>query len=188
MPKAKNNPLLKGVSGKLGNTFGIRQTRYGIVIANKPGKPKGVGPVQRALRSRFMEAVDYARHQTKHAEGLALYKSRVTKRLNSAYTVALTDYLTKPQINVIDFEGYSGAVGQPIDVHASDDFQVDSVTIMIRNVGGEEIERGQATLLTNMKDHWVYTSVKENPSPKGSEVIILVRDIPGNISSATVTL
>ena len=36
MPKAVNNNVLNGVSGKLGNNIVIRQTKLGTIVANKP--------------------------------------------------------------------------------------------------------------------------------------------------------
>jgi hypothetical protein len=188
MAKANNNPLLKGVSGKLGDTFVIRQTRNGTVLVNVPAKCKSVGKVQLALRARFMEAVDYSRRQMKTPRVKAMYATRITKKKNSAYTVAVADYLTFPKIKQIALDDYTGGVVQPLHIFASDDFRVESVTVVIKNATGEEIERGQATLSANGRDYWIYTSTKPNPSPMGSQVSVSVKDFPGNVTTQIVTV
>ncbi len=56
MPKAVNNNVMNGVSGKPGNNIVIRQTNLGTVMANKPKRPKAPSVDQIKVRDRFFDA------------------------------------------------------------------------------------------------------------------------------------
>ncbi|MEJ1242225.1 hypothetical protein WBG78_29015 [Chryseolinea sp. T2] len=190
MPRVVNNNILAGVSGKLGNNIVIRQSARGIVMANKPKKRStAVTESQLVVRDRFQEASFYAREQTSRPESLAIYKTGVTLKLNSAYLVAVSDYLKKPRITAFNASAYSGAVGDLIKVRASDDFRVVSVTLVITAASGEVLERGEAvfTSLGGLMD-WIYTTKVANPSVAGTTIAVIATDLPGNETSKTYTL
>jgi hypothetical protein len=187
MSKIGNNPILQKVSGKLGDTIVFRQGPHGPVMANAPKKRISMHPSQVALRTRFLEAVHYSRRQMTKPEVKALYETAVNKRQNSPYLVALTDYMSVPKIQQIDAESYHGAAGHAIHVYASDDFKVTSVTLVITNAAGQEIERGEATLSEDSRDVWIYTTTAENIPLTGTTVTASVKDIPGNVVSRTLT-
>jgi hypothetical protein len=188
MSKIKNNPILQKVSGMLGETIVFRQGPTGPVMANAPKKPTSVHENQVAARERFLDAVQYAKRQTAKDDVKAMYATGITKKLPSAYQVAVTDYLTVPRIKQIDADAYLGGAGQPINVHASDDFRVASVAVLIKSAAGEDIERGQAIMAEDMRDVWVYTTTLGNPSFTGSAITTTVKDIAGNTAVRTLTL
>ncbi|MEO5980003.1 MAG: hypothetical protein ABIS36_23250 [Chryseolinea sp.] len=188
MSKIENNPLFKGVSGKLGDVIVIRQSQRGIVMANKPRKAKTVTESQLARRSTFQDASHYALRQLAKPEARALYESRVNIYKNSAYLVAISDYLSLPKVQLIDTESYTGAVGQSINVKATDDFQVTTVSVVIKSASGVELERGQATLSIDLRDQWVYTTTAVNATLVGSTVTASATDLAGNTTSKVSTL
>lgn len=188
MPRVVNNNLLAGVSGKLGDNIVIRQSARGIVMANKPKKSKKLSESQLAIRDRFSEAAFYAREQMKRAEAAAMYKSAVTPKLNSAYLVAMADYLSVPRVTAFNTSGYRGAIGDLIKVRASDDFRVMSVSLIIQSASGEELERGEAVFTTGVILDWNYTTKVANPSLAGTIVTVIVTDLPGNSVSKVYTL
>lgn len=187
MSKIGNNPILQKVSGKLGNTIVFRQGPHGPVMANVPKKPESVHAVQIAIRERFLDAVQYAKRQVAKDDVKALYATGISKKKNSAYQVAVSDYLGAPKIKQIDADAYRGAAGKAIQVYASDDFKVASVAVVITSAAGEEIERGEATVAMDLRDVWVYTTTSENPSFAGSSITATVKDIPGNTTVRTLT-
>lgn len=188
MSKIGNNPLLKKVSGKLGDTIVIRSTPNGPVMANAPKKPTTKTAKQTAVRKRFLDAIRYGKRQIAKDDVRAIYKTGVTAKLASAYTVAVSDFLKAPVVQQIDADQYTGAAGQLIRVHASDDFKVLSALVVIKSATGEEIERGEATVSADLTDVWIYTTTAQNPAPAGSTVTATVKDIPGNSATLSVTL
>ena len=53
MTKIKNNPLLKGASGMLGDVVVYRQVKGGVVMANKPKPPTSVSADQLEVQTKF---------------------------------------------------------------------------------------------------------------------------------------
>lgn len=188
MPKIGNNPILKKVSGMLGDTVVFRQSADGPVMANAPKKPTSVNAAQVALRTRFLNAVHYGRRQMLKPEVKALYETGVDRKRKSPYTVAVTDYLSVPKITQIDTTQYLGQIGQPVNVFATDDFKVQSVQVSIQDSTGEEIEAGEATASEELLDVWIYTTKAANISLTGTMITVTVRDIPGNVVTQTLTL
>lgn len=188
MPKIGNNPILKKVSGMLGDTIVFRQGPDGPIMANAPKKPKTVNQAQIALRERFLNAVQYGRRQMTKPEAKALYETGVDRKRKSAYTVAVSDYLAAPQIKQIDTDQYQGVIGQSINVHAADDFKVASVLVVIQTATGTEIERGEATLSEELRDVWIYTTKAENISLTDTLITVTAKDIPGNVVKQSLTL
>ena len=56
MPKAVNNNVLNGVSGKPGNNIVIRQTKLGTIVANKLKRQKPPSEDHVKVRDKFSDA------------------------------------------------------------------------------------------------------------------------------------
>lgn len=189
MAKIKSNHvLLNGASGTIGKTIIIRQTRHGIVLANRPAKRKRQSERQKEHCSKFEDAVAYARGQMRQWESKSMYQAAVNQKMTSAYQIAVTDYLKPPVVHSIETAYYGGAAGQKIAVFASDDFKVASVELIIRNPDDEIIEQGTATRSEEKRNEWIYFTIVKNTAMAGSTVEARARDIPGNVTSMTVTL
>src|SRR6478736_6816710 len=118
MTKIKNNPLLKGASGMLGDVVVYRQVRGGVIMANRPKTTGNVTANQLAVREKFKKAANYAKKQIAVPASKAEYEAKITEKLNSAYAVAVKDFLTAPSVDQVDFSGYTGKVGDKILVQA----------------------------------------------------------------------
>lgn len=183
-----NNPLLQGLSGTIGKTLVIRQTKHGIVVASPPRKVKRTHEANRRVREKFTSATRYANEQMRNWETKRLYQDGVNKRLCSAYQVAVSDFLRAPIVDSVETNRYAGTAGHQIDVFASDDFMVTSVEVIIRNEMQQKVEQGQATRLGMLGDHWVYVTETDIPIAPGYTIEARARDIPGNIGSKSLTL
>ncbi|MGC3947740.1 MAG: hypothetical protein QM762_25090 [Chryseolinea sp.] len=183
--RTSHNPLLHGVSGSIGKTLVIRQTRHGIVLANRPSKPRRTHETQRRTRDKFTDAVNYANLQMRHWEARSMYQAAVNKKLTSAYQVALTDYLRSPIVHSICTNGYNGASRHEIGVFASDDFKVASVDLIIRDDTQQIVEQGAATRLRCLRNQWVYVTTNDLAATSGFTIEARARDIPGNVGSKT---
>jgi hypothetical protein len=95
MPKINNNPIMKGVSGMLGDVVVYRQFRGTTVMSNRPKKPKVLTPHQQAIKSRFLLAVAYAKAQIADPILKAKYQPGPGSEFTSAYIAAIADYLRR---------------------------------------------------------------------------------------------
>ena len=184
----QNNPLLRGVSGKIGNVV-IRQTAHGIVLANAPRKSsRKPNQQEMAIRNRFSDAAEYARRQLQYHTTKEMYQAKVNPKLNSAYVVAVKDFLSPPKILNLDITRYHGKIGNPIIVDAEDDFRVNLVRITIKDASGKTIERGQASRRISYSDQWIYIASVKNDLLPGSSITARAEDLPGNQATATATI
>jgi len=98
MAKLINNPLMQGASGIIGKTLIFRQMKNGTtVIAMRP-KPrtKPITPAEAATHQRFKEAAHKAKKRAQDPILRAQYLAKA-KPGQSAYLVALTEYLNTPK-------------------------------------------------------------------------------------------
>jgi hypothetical protein len=184
MTKIKNNPLLKGASGMLGNVIVFREHRGQLIMANRPKKGEVPTEQQRLAKIRFMRAVHYGKQQVANPVTKAEYATAIGTRSTSAYAAAVNDYLTVPVIDLVDVSGYHGAVGDIIAIIASDDFKVVSVSVTIAASNGDLIEQGEAQLRDGTPDGWNYVATVAKPVVPGTKVVVLVSDKPGNVTRA----
>lgn len=183
MPIITNNPAVAGASGMLGNNFVYRRLAGDrLCMANRPKKRKGgLSARQDVVVDRFSDATYYAKNKTAIPEFKALYRKGINKNegINSAYNVAINDYLKPPQIAGIDAKDYTGEAGQLIRVRATDDFMVESVTVIIVSAEDEVIEQGEA-VARGKKGLWRYATTVRNVNLKGRYVVAIAKDMPGN--------
>jgi hypothetical protein len=184
MSTIKNNPLLKGASGMLGNVVVYREVRGKVIMCNRPKKSGKLTAHQEETRSRFLRGVQYARKQLATAETKAEYAAGITDSKHSAYLVALTDYLNAPTVSAVDISRYRGVVGDIIAVRASDDFKVASVQVIIRNSANEILEQGNAVLQEDSFDDWQYKAIVANATLSGTKIEVKAIDKPGNVTTA----
>lgn len=180
MSKIKNNPIMKGASGMLGDVVVYREVRGNLIMSNRPRKRQVLTPHQEATKSRFMRAVQYAKKQVADPASKALYQPAPLSKFTSAYTRAITDYLNAPVISLIDTTMYAGTVGDEIFIRAYDDFQLVSVVVSVYNAAGDLLEQGVPVLLENATDDYVYRATVVNGELPGTKVRVILRDRPGN--------
>lgn len=184
MSKIKNNPLLKGASGMLGDVIVFREVRGKLIMANRPKKRDEPTEQQRITKLRFLRAVSYGKQQAADPVSKAEYAAAINDRNNSAYAVAMNDYLSAPVIDMVDVSAYHGSVGDTIAINASDDFKVVSVRVTITDSNGNLIEQGEALLREGTPDDWRYTATVENATLPGTKVVVAASDKPGNVTRA----
>jgi len=156
MSKIDNNPLLLGISGMLAKMLVFRQFRGKLVVSHRPAKPRKLTPHQEEMKARFKDSIRYAKRAMQDVDPRAAYSAAITPNKFSAFHVAQTDALTPPIVHAIDTSRYRGAAGDPIIIHATDDFRVIAVYIVVTAADGNEIERGEATPIPRLADRWQY--------------------------------
>ena len=96
MPKAKLNPILVELHGKMGDMV-FRRTRNGGVSLIRKADMSNVkwSPAQVANRQRFREAVAYAKQLLADPQVRAIYEETGAKQGKRALEVAVSEYLQK---------------------------------------------------------------------------------------------
>lgn len=181
MSKIRNNPIMKGVSGMLGDIVVYRKHRDGVVMANRPKKRDALTPKQEQAKTRFLTAVQYAKKQMADPALKAAYEPGPNSPFNSAYAAAVADFLSAPKINNIDASKYQGAVNDVLQINASDNFKVTSVHVAIYRADKSLLEQADAIPLDIGVNEYIYKATQANAAVVGSKVIVTVRDKPGNI-------
>ncbi len=182
MAYVKNNIVTDGLSGKLGNTIVFRQWGGKTVVAVKPTyRKREPTEAQKEHHRKFRQGSRYARQAIQDPNLKATYQQRA-RGGQSAYNVAMADFMNLPDITEMDLGTYTGAKGHAITIMAEDDHLVADVQVAIYNRAGNLLEQGPAELHDNGVD-WTYTTQKANGQPKGTKLVVQVSDLPGNTTT-----
>jgi hypothetical protein len=182
MAKINNNPLLKGLSGMFGDVVVYSERRGKMIMSNRPKKREESTEHQKLVKSKFLQAVQYAKGQMKNDAAKAEYAAAVNDKVMSAYAVAVADYLKGPEIITVNAKAYNGHIGDVIEVLAIDNFKVTEVIVEIRSASNQLIEEGPATITADNTLNWRYTARQENAESLGTKLIIRAKDKPGNMT------
>jgi hypothetical protein len=187
MAESKNNVVTHGLSGLVGNLLVFRNHAGKTVVSSKPHMRKGEpSEAQKKQRDRFEEATLYGKSVLSDPALKAAYAAAAPEG-TTAYSVAVGDFLKAPNLKEVDVSKYTGKKGDTIEVKATDDFKVASVSIAIYNVDGSLVEQGNAVQQPN-KEKWLYTATADNTSPSGDKIVIRAYDLPGNTTEKDETL
>jgi hypothetical protein len=164
--------------GKIGNMIFRQMPNGTIVVSSAPPKLTGRhkkraklkrSTKQKAQNSRFKDAVWYA----KAAQIQPIYAELAAVRpMNTAYSLALGDYLKPPVIHRI--ERAEGCIW----VEASDNIMVTRVQITVLDQDGGVLEKGEA--VQGEGDWWKFASQAE-----GKTILAEAWDLPGNMTSSS---
>lgn len=179
MAHVKKNVVTEGLSGKLGNNIVFRNRGGKTVVSVTPEKKKWQPTeAQHQHTRRFRQAIAYGKQALQDPATKAAYEARA-KNGQSAFNVAVADYLNAPDMYEADFGTYQGAKGSQLVLPVVDDHLVTEVTVALYNQAGALVEEGPATLHDNGVD-WLYTTQKQNANVAGSKLIVRASDLPGN--------
>lgn len=188
MAKVKNNIVTQGLSGTLGGQLVFRQTSRGTVVSVAPqASTEPPTAAQTAQRTRFQQAVVYAKGQAQDPAVQAEYAAEAKEQDISVYNVLLRDFMQAPNISDVDLTQYTGKVGDLIAITASDDHAVRSVHVKIENSDGSLVEEGDAVQQAD-PNQWLYTATAKNTSLAGDKITVSATDNPGHSVSKTQTL
>lgn len=179
MAIVKSNIVVEGLSGKLGDQIVFRQRGGKTIVSVKAVRPEG-GPseAQQQQQRKFGQANRYAKQAMKNGPLKQAYELQ-TKGGQSAFNVAMADYLNSPVIDGLEGEAYTGAKDSPINITVTDDHMVAEVEVVLYSAQGDVLEQGPAELDENGVD-WVYTTQMTNGQREGSKLVVRASDLPGN--------
>jgi hypothetical protein len=138
-------------------------------------RPEYTG-MPKTMRKIVRMAVTYAEFACEQP----IYQSKAVGSANSAYNLAVADYLVKPQILAIDLRGWGLGIGRTIQVRAKDDFMVLGVRLVVRE-GDCILEEGEAVQSEENDLLWNYTTRSVIARKHGLTVDAFAYDLPGNV-------
>ena len=187
MATVKKNIVTQGLSGKLGNNIVFRNRGGKTIVAVTPEKKKRVyTEAQRKQTRKFRSAIVYGKQAIQDPTTKAVYEAQA-KDGQSAFNIAVADYLNAPSIEELELGTYQGTKGSQFILPVVDDHQVTEVSVAMYNQAGALVEEGSAQQHENGVD-WVYTTQKQNAKVKGSKLIIRASDLPGNTVEKEIVL
>ncbi len=178
MAKVRQNIVVQGLSGSLGDQLTIRQDKAGrtIISAKRTLNPNQVfSDAQKLHQQAFREAAAYAQS----AKDLPVYALKAAGTPLNPYNAAVADWFHAPEILDVDLRGWSGQAGQVIRVKAIDDVQVTQVTVAISTESDTLIEQGAATRADGL--WWQYITAAAG----GLKVLVSAQDLPGHVAEMT---
>ncbi len=183
MARVKTNPVFEQVRGKVGD---LVFKRYGdrVIMARKPDlsdqKPT---EAQLAQREQVRQAALYGKMVMADPETKSLYEDAAQAKGVPVFSLAVADFFNAPSVDEVNVSGYSGKVGDCIEVRASDDFQVTGVTVAVAGDDGTTIESGAATETPAKSGHWTYHATQEVPTGTTVRITVTATDRPGHTGS-----
>lgn len=180
MAKVRQNLVIHGLSGSLGDQLTLRQDKAGrtIISAKRAANPNQIfSDAQKQHQEAFREAAAYAQS----AKDLPVYADKAAGTPLNAYNVAMADWFNPPEVQEIDLRGWSGQAGEHIRVRASDDVQVRAVNLSITDADGSLLEQGAAVRAEGQ--WWDYTTTATG----GTQVTAGATDLPGHVTEMTKT-
>jgi hypothetical protein len=142
MAEVRKNPLLEGLSGRVGDVvFRIRDGR--TFVARRPvrGPAKAATGARGETISRFKQAVAFAR-EARHKPAFRSLSRML--RGYSPYHLAIQDFLSMPVIERVDAAGV-GPTGGSLVIEVSEKIEVRSVEVRLLEGRGEAPAGGDAT-------------------------------------------
>ena len=175
--KPNLTPNLKDVTGSMDKWI-YRRFEGRTIIAEKVKSTKPPTASQLVHRDRFKEAADYAKAVYRDPVRRAVYADRVRARgRTTVFATILADYFNLPQVKEIELGYYNGHVGDLIRVKATDDFEVVSVKVTIKDQSGNVLESG---LATRADTDWVYHAQTAVPRDQNLLIEAEAKDRPGH--------
>lgn len=177
MAKVRNNIVIRGLSGMLGDQVVVKIDKAGrTILAAAPGDDpnRNSSPAQRQQQERFREASVYAMS----AKDNEVYVEKAKGTPKIPQNVAMADWFHAPEVSEVDVADWHGAIGQPIRIKAVDDVKVTQVNVVITDAAGVVMEQGPATQADG--NWWTYTTTAT--AADGARIVASARDLPGNIA------
>ena len=171
MTEANLNPTIDGYRGSIGKLV-FKRYRGRTIVAKKPVVTAEPSPAQLMQRQQFKAAAAFGKFAQQDPALHAFYEPIALERGVSIYTVAVGDFLNKPQIKPLDLDHYKGQVGDPISIRATDDLGLADLDVEITSNQGALIEAGKAVETFTGSGIWTYTATV--PVALGADIFIEV--------------
>lgn len=186
MAKAKRNPVLRGISGSVGELL-FRQVGDETIMGMKPDRSHLVASeAQLAHQQRFREAAQYGKRALANPEKQAVYAAAARERHQPIFSLVVADFFNEPVVDHVDTSGYTGQAGQVIGVQAQDDVLVQAVSVTLTDGNGVVLEAGAAQVDPEDNGYWTYTTTASANGAALVRIGAAATDMPGHVGQAEV--
>ena len=184
MAKVKLNPALDAIHGHVGDLVFKHMNRSEIV--GKMPDRTGIEPTanQLAQQDKFRLAALSGKAVLADAASRVVYEDAAARKGVPVFALTVGDFLNPPAVDEIDLSGYAGKIGDKIEIRASDDLEVQGVTVSIRDQGGDVLEEG-ATVFTPESGRWTYTATTNLAQGQAVSIDVSATDRPGHKTNKT---
>jgi hypothetical protein len=179
MAKLTLNSALNGIRGRIDNWV-YRQYGSRVILSRRPETSGVVSPAQTVVRERFKAAAAYARIALADPVQQPRYQAAARAKGMALFAFVVGDFLNPPVVQAIDATAYHGVAGDPIKVSATDDFEVVSVSVAIRDAAGAVLEQGPAVLVDGK---WTYAATVAATAGETVTIEATAKGRPGNPGS-----
>lgn len=178
------HPALTHLRGSLGGlTFRMRPDGQASVFTRDPVSTPA-SPAQRERRQAFSAAQRYAREVLADPLQRLRYQSLAKVRHRPPNTLLIANYLNPPAIETVDLGHYTGGAGQDIALLASDDLEVASVEVEVRDPGEAILETGSAQAAHGV---WRYRTTTDVPAGVSWRVVVTATNRAGHAAILTLS-
>jgi hypothetical protein len=174
MGKISNNRITSSFSGQLGDDVVFRQVGDKTFFARKGVNAKPPTPAQTGNRNLFAKAQNYASlilEKPQYSEWYSIVAK--VNGLRSAQIAAVKDFMSKPEIDIINTKNYRGNVGDVIHIKSKMLLKIEKITVTIYGADGALLESGEAT---KSELSWKYHATISNAQAEGSRVVVVAYD------------
>ena len=175
-----HNIITTGLHGRVGNLI-FRRWGEKTVVSAAPGRTdRRWSRLQRSNRERFSSAMAWAKEAMKDPEKRKGFQKKA-KGMQTAWNVAVSEYMMRPLIEEADVSGYHGKKGDQLRVRTGKTFRVSAVIITILSAQGLIIETGMAARVGGTNG-WVYSATTHNPDPDECRIRVKVTSRSGDLT------
>ena len=184
MAKVKLNPALESIQGKVGDLV-FKRWEGEEIVCRMPDRT-GIVPSanQLAQQDKFRLADLYGKAVMADPDSHTVYADASARKGIPAFALSVGDFLNAPAVAEIDLSVYTGKVGDIIRVRASDDVEVQGVTVAIREQGGDVLEEG-AAVWSPATATWAYTATTALGVGQAVSIEVSASDRPGHKTTKT---
>jgi len=180
MAKVQTNPIVEGLSGKVGHDLMFRRLRDGrTILCQKPDfSEREFSARQISHQQRFKAAAAYAKQA---AQTQPIYAEMAAESLKNAYNLALSDWFHAPEILGCDWGSWRGQAGDEVRIRAVDDVLVAVMQVTFSTQQAEVIAGGEATPIDEAWWQFVMPSALSD----ACKMTVTVVDLAGNLCEKT---
>jgi hypothetical protein len=184
MAKVTLNPTFEAIHGHVGDMVFRRLDGHEFV--GKMPDRTGIVPTENqvAQQDKFRLAALYGKAVMADAVTKKVYVDAGGRLGIPAFALTVADFLNPPVVDEIDLSAYAGKIGDKIAVRASDDVDVQGVSVAIRDQGGAVLEEG-AAVLTPTSGAWTYTATTALAQGQAVSIEVSATDRPGHKTTRT---
>lgn len=184
MAKVKLNPVMERIRGRIGGLVFKRSfgTTSVSALTDSTHEPS---PAQQQIQEQFKLAATYGRSVLADPARRPFYEAIARARNVPLFSVMMGDYLKPPVVAEVDVSRYRGQPGDPVRILATDDVDVVSVHVVIRDAADAVVEQGAAIL---DRESWLYTATTAPAAGEPLTITVVATDRPGNEGTKAVAV